>query len=123
LILSNSQILDAISNYNKNIANADVKIPFVALYKIRRNMAELERFSAPLSETLQDISERYESNNDKEKMDKDVREILAVTNEVDIKLISPSVFENVNMTPAFMETIYFMLDENEDTMGGVSADD
>lgn len=116
--ITNEKIRSYMAGYNASV-NEKFEVPFTTLYKIRKNMAKLEESYRPANETMQDIVKKYTKTDssgnivceDEATFANEVKKLNDIENEVAIDMIPVGEFKDCKATPAFMNAIYFMLED------------
>lgn len=106
--LTNGEIYNSFNAYC-NANKEDMEIPFMTMYKLRKNIQNLSLAYKPIAETISDIMKKYNSDAKNPELNHDLAEISQVVTDVPIEKINASEFNNIKVTPEFMEAIFFML--------------
>lgn len=108
--LTNGQIHNYYVNYN-NVNKEKTEIPFITMYKIRKNIQKLEVADKPISDTIHDIVVKFNGDTKNLELNKELAKLSDVETEVEVEKIPVSEFKDVSVSPQFMEAIFFMLED------------
>lgn len=106
--LKNIDALMTIRNSSDHLFDADYRLDVLTLYKIRKNIQSLEEAYKPCSMTIDDIIKNKGDKTDAE-IQAEIDKLMAQEIDVDIEVIPVSCFEGVHATPAFVNSIFYML--------------
>lgn len=106
--IKNMDLLIAIKNYTKHLYDSDFKLNISTLYKIRKNMDAVEKAYSPCGKAVDDVIKMRGDKTDEE-VQSEIDILMSEECEVEIEKIPISAFDGVSATPAFVNTIFFML--------------
>lgn len=115
--LTNSNIKYYIQTFAREMQTCTAVMDFTLLYNIRKNMQRLEDAIRPYDATVCDIREKYNINSgkasdeDKSNAEREFVALGQVEVPIEIDSIPISMFNGVNCTISFMNSIFFMIDE------------
>lgn len=119
--ISNSKIYQIADNFLKNFENTDIYIPAKINFFLQKNMQIITIAAQDIESTRAQIGKQYgEIQEDgsfkilEDKIEiayKELEELFAIEQELDIKMLSIEDFGDIKFTPAQMQTIMFMIED------------
>ena len=121
--LNNQDIYQIAVNINNNLDNLNIYIPAKANFFLQKNIQVIAAAGQEIEKARVDILKHYGVlNNDgssytipegkKENVYKEFEDLFAIEQELDIKTFSIEAFGDTQFTPAQMQTIMFMIEED-----------
>lgn len=99
-------------NAYANVAQeSQLNIDILVLYKIRKNFQRIEDALKPYAEMVSEIISRNNGDRNIKRSNEDINKLGEQEVEVDIETISISEFGNLKTSPAFVNSIFFMLED------------
>ena len=123
ILMSNLDIYQ----YTSNLANAfneqeNVQLPIMVNFAIQKNLHELSSVVNIIEKVRNDLGKKYgeydsEEGNyfipeeNREKISNELNQLMEAQQNVDIKKIKLKDLEGINLTPAQMRSLLFMIEE------------
>lgn len=107
--LTNGQMAKSVALFE---ASSDgIKLRFNTLFRVKKNIIFMQDALKPFYETLKIVQNDYSSGKlNKEEADKAIVELSEVEIDVDIEKIPCEDFGDIEVSPSFVESIYYMIE-------------
>ena len=122
--LTNLQIYSLANNFNEAFANFDKYIPIKANFTLQKNAQVLAAAAQEVEKSRLEVAQHYGTLNEEAgrydipadkivEAQTELDNLFAIEQDLPIKTLSIEAFGNVEFTPAQMQAIMFMIDEEE----------
>lgn len=107
--LTNGQMAKSVALFESS--SGGIKLRFNTLFRVKKNIIFVQDALKPFYETLKIVQNDYNSGQlTKEEADKAIVELSEVEVDVDIDKIPCKDFGDIEVSPNFLESIYFMIE-------------
>lgn len=119
--MKNTEIYNTAINYNEAFAGFDSYLPAKANFILQKNMKVIQEAAQEIDSARIEIIKHYGTAQEdgtylvpeesREVVEKELNDLLAIEQDLNIKTISIDAFGDIKFTPAQMRTIMFMIEE------------